>query len=175
VAWIGLDTWSGKAPGAVSDGAVATAAAASGAAAAAVAAGPSRGSPAGGSTSSHAHGADDPRIRPLPTGPVNHPPAALAARTALRTPTVLPAPRWSILAAAAALIVAVVGLNAGLLFTAPPDSRVAAATGAELIRDGEATALVAGTELEPADEIRVAGGGSAALQLGGSRSASRRR
>ena len=141
----------------------------SGGAVAAVAVDPSRGSPAGGSTSSHAHGADDPRIRPLPTGPVNHPPAPLAVRTGLRTPTVLPAPRWSILAAAAALIVAVVGLNAGLLFTALPDSRVAAATGAELIRDGEATALVAGTELEPADEIRVAGGGSAALQLGGSR------
>jgi hypothetical protein len=154
-AGIGFDTWSGAAAG--------------GAAAGAVAADASWGSPAGGSTSSLAHGADDPRIRPLPTGPVNHPPAALVVRTALRTPTVLPAPRWSILAAAAALIVAVVGLNAGILFTAPPDSRVAAATGAELIRNGETTALLAGAELEPADEIRVAGDGSAALQLGGSR------
>lgn len=161
----GLDTWSGAAAGGHAAGAVAAAAVASGA----VAADPSWGARTGGSTSSHAHGADDRRIRPLPTGPVKHPPAALAARTALRTPTVLPAPWWSILAAAAVLIVAVVGLNAGLLFTAPPDSRVAAATGAELIRDDEATALVAGTELEPGDEIRVAGDGSAALQLGGSR------
>jgi hypothetical protein len=170
----GLDTWPGAAAGglaagAVAAGATAAGAAVSGATAGAGAADASWGSPGDGSTSSHAHGADDPRIRPFPTGPVNHPPAPLAVRTALRTPTVLPSPRWSILAAAAALIVAVVGLNAGLLFTAPPDSRVAAATGAELIRDGETTALAAGTELEPADEIRVAPDGSAALQLGGSR------
>src|SRR3990170_9019153 len=43
-AGIGLDTWSGRAPGALSAGTVA--------------ADPSWGSPAGGSTSSHAHGAD---------------------------------------------------------------------------------------------------------------------
>jgi hypothetical protein len=171
-AGVGAETWSGTAGGAVACGGVAGAAGAAARgtiAGGAIAVDPSWDSPARGSTSSRAHGADDARIRPLPTGPVDHPPATLAVRTALRTPTVLPAPRWSILAAAAILIVAVVGLNAGILFTAPPDSRVAAATGAELVRDGETTALVAGTELEPADEIRVAGDGSAALQLGGSR------
>ena len=122
-----------------------------------------------GSTSSRARGADEPRIRPFPTGPVDHAPARLSVRTSLRTPTVLPAPRWSILAAAAAIVVAVVGLNAGILFPAPPVSRVTAATGAELVRDGRATPLTAGSELLPADEIRVAAAGSVALTLGDNR------
>jgi len=122
-----------------------------------------------GSTSAWAHGADGPRIQPLPTGPVDHAPARLAVRTSLRTPTVLPAPRWSFLAAAAAVIVAVVGLNTGILFPAPPVSRVTAAVGAELVRDGQATPLTAGSELLAADEIRVAATGSAAIVLGDSR------
>jgi hypothetical protein len=122
-----------------------------------------------GATSSRARGADDPKIRLLPTGPVSHEPARLAVRTATRIPTVLPAPRWSILAAAAAIVVAVVGLNAGVQLPAPPDSRVAAAVGAELIRAGQTSALVSGAQLRADDEIRVAAGGSAALQLGDSR------
>ena len=122
-----------------------------------------------GSTSSRARGADDPRIRPLATGPVEHAPTRLAVRTSLRTPTVLPAPRWSILAAAAALVVAVVGLNAGVLFPTPPVSRVTAAVGAELVRDGVTSPLTAGSQILPADEIRVAATGSVALALGDSR------
>jgi len=123
----------------------------------------------GSSSSSRARGADDPRIRPLPTGSLDHAPARLDARTSLRMPTVLPAPRWSILAAAAAVVVAVVGLNAGILFQAPPATRVAAAVGATLVRDGEATPLILGAELQAADEVRVGESGSATLVVGDSR------
>lgn len=126
-------------------------------------------SASGGSSSSRARGLDDPRLGPLPTGPVAHAPAPLTARTSLRTPTILPAPRWTILAAAAALILAVVGLNGNLLFPAPPERRVVAAAGAQLIRAGEATELAAGARLEAGDEIRVSADGSAAVQLGESR------
>jgi hypothetical protein len=122
-----------------------------------------------GSTSSRARGLDDPSLRPLPTGPVAHVPARLTGRTARRTPQVLPAPRSTVLAAAAAIIVAVVGLNAALLFPTPAESWVASATGAELIRDGGTTALMAGTELEIGDEVLVGPEGAAALRLGDSR------
>lgn len=121
------------------------------------------------SSSSRARGVDEAWLHPLPTSPLAHPPTRLRARPALRTPTLLPAPRWSILGVAATLIVAIGVLSGNLLSSAPPESRVAAAVGAELTRRGEATILAAGTQLEAGDEIRIAGGGSASLQLGASR------
>ena len=120
-------------------------------------------------SSARARGLEDARIRPLPTGPVAHIPARLAGRTARRTPQVLPAPRWTFLAVAAAIIVAVVGFNSPLLFPAAPETRVASAVGAELVRDGATSELVAGSQLEAGDELIVGRGGSAALQLGDSR------
>lgn len=105
----------------------------------------------------------------LSTGPVTHPVVPVRARVTARTPTILPAPRWTVLTAAAALIVAIVGLNANLLVPVPPSSRVTAAAGAELVRDGAATALAVGTELRSGDEVRVSAAGSANLLVGENR------
>ncbi|MES2209751.1 MAG: hypothetical protein V4515_06145 [Chloroflexota bacterium] len=106
---------------------------------------------------------------PAPSAPVSHEPVAVRAHLAARTSTVLPAPRWTILAAAAALIVAIVGLNANLLLPVPASSRVTAAVGAQLVRDGATSPLTAGTELQSGDEVRVSKDGSASLSVGDNR------
>ena len=100
---------------------------------------------------------------------VSHQPAVVIPHLASRNPTALAAPRWPILAAAAALIVALAGLNANAFLPLPAASRVTSAAGAELVRNGAITALTAGTELRAGDEIRVGTDGSAALQIGDSR------
>lgn len=99
---------------------------------------------------------------------ISHQPAVVNPRLAWRNPTALTATRWPILAAAA-LIVALVGLNASTFLPVPATSRVASAVGAELVRNGATTALTAGTELLAGDEIRVGADGAAALQIGDSR------
>ena len=102
-------------------------------------------------------------------GHVSHQPTVVTPHLASRNPTALAAPRWPVLAAAAALIVALVGLNANAFLPVPAASRVTSAVGAELVREGATTALTAGTELRAGDEIRVGTDGSAALQIGDSR------
>ena len=102
-------------------------------------------------------------------GPVRYRPAAVVPHLASRHPTAFPASWWSITAAAAALVVALVGLNANMFLPVPAASRVTNAVGAELIRQGETTALSVGTELQAGDEVRVSSDGSAALQIGESR------
>ena len=126
---------------------------------------------AGGSLSTQARGFDGSARRPVAmvAEPVVHAPIALQARTLRLAPSFLPSPRWSILAVAAAVVVAVVGLNGGLVRPVPAESRVASATGATLIRAGQTLDLTAGTALATGDEIRIADGGSAVLQLGDSR------
>ena len=121
------------------------------------------------SASSWARGADTlrtSRMDALVAGPVAHEPARLAALVRRRTPQVLPAPRWSFLAMAAAIVVTVVALNSNLLRPVLPEMRASDAVGATLIRDGSATALEPGTELLVGDEVRVAATGHATLAFG---------
>ena len=127
--------------------------------------------PAATSASSWARGADTmrtTRIDALVSGPVTHEPARLATLVRRRTPQVLPAPRWSLLAVAAAVVVTVVALNSNLLLPVLPEMRASDAVGATLIRDGAATALEPGTELLVGDEVRVAPAGHASLAFGAS-------
>lgn len=95
-------------------------------------------------------------------------PAHVAPRVARRTPTVLPAPRWSILGVAAVLVASVLGLNVDRFFPAPAPSRVSESVGATLHRGGTTTALAQGTELRAGDVVAVGDGGRATLALGGS-------
>jgi outer membrane biosynthesis protein TonB len=96
-------------------------------------------------------------------------PGHVNPRVARRTPTILPAPRWSVLAVAAVFLASVIGLNADRLFGAPAPSRVTAAAAATIERDGAVTPLAPGTELRAGDTVRAAvRGGAASLALGGS-------
>ena len=87
---------------------------------------------------------------------------------ARKSPTILPAPRWTALAVAAALILSVVGFNASLFRPEAPTAVARVAAGATLVRDGSRAALAAGTELRVGDQIRVATDGRATVDLGGS-------
>jgi outer membrane biosynthesis protein TonB len=82
-----------------------------------------------------------------------------------RTPTILPAPRWTALMAAAVIVVAAVGLS-GRLSPIGPVSRAGAAIGATLTRSGAVTALMPGSELLAGDTIAVGDGGRATLVFG---------
>jgi hypothetical protein len=93
-------------------------------------------------------------------------PRSLAPRVAGRPPVVLPAPRWTALAIAAALILTVVGLQTSIFNPVVPATRASAVAGATLVRDGVASPLTAGTELRAGDEIQTAPDGRATLELG---------
>ncbi|HTC85736.1 MAG TPA: hypothetical protein VK656_03480 [Candidatus Acidoferrum sp.] len=89
-------------------------------------------------------------------------------RVAVHTPSLKRAPSWAA-AIAAGLIIGIVGLGAGrTIFTpvASPASQAVDATGATLVRAGQATTLSAGTALRAGDEIRTAAGGHAVVSLG---------
>jgi ferric-dicitrate binding protein FerR (iron transport regulator) len=75
--------------------------------------------------------------------------------------------RWAVLAAAAALVVAVAGLDLSVRFPARPAARTADAVGAVLVRAGAERPLLAGASLEPGDVVRVGPGGHALVDLGG--------
>lgn len=81
---------------------------------------------------------------------------------------ILPAPRWTALAAAAVLLLSVIGLKAGLVRPPAVTSHAAVASGATLIRDGQQTALAAGNALHVGDEVRVDAGGNTTIALGSS-------
>jgi hypothetical protein len=89
-------------------------------------------------------------------------------RLVRRTPTILPAPRWSLLAIAAVLVASLVGLGSERLFPALPPSRATDAVAAFLVRDGTVTPLTADVEILAGDTVRTDRGGRASLQLGGS-------
>ena len=96
-------------------------------------------------------------------------PRSVAPRVAGRPATVLPAPRWTALAIAAALVLTVVGLQAAVFNPVVPSTRAAAVAGATLVRDGIAVPLRAGRDLRVGDEIRTAANGRATLEIGESR------
>jgi hypothetical protein len=105
----------------------------------------------------------------LPVGSAESRPVALRPQLARRTPAFLPAPRWSFLAVAAALVIAVVGLSGPGPFPAQPLVVAGESVGATLARGTTESALVGGTELLAGDTVRVAPGGHATLELGAGR------
>jgi hypothetical protein len=80
----------------------------------------------------------------------------------------LPAPRWTAIGAAAALLLSVIGLNASLGRPETPAAHATGVSGATIVRDGQASALAAGMALRPGDEVRVRTGGHATIMLGAS-------
>jgi hypothetical protein len=122
-----------------------------------------------GSASAWARGSDafrHPLADTLLSGPVTHEPARVTTLVRRRAPHVLPSPRWSFMAAAAAVVFAVVALNSKLMFPAVPDLRATDAVGATLVRDGVAVALEPGAELRVGDEVTVGSSGHASLAFG---------
>ncbi len=84
-----------------------------------------------------------------------------------RTPTILPAPRWSVLALAAVFVVALLGFNSRGWFTGPAPVRATDVAGASLIRGGTSSALAVGASLEVGDQVSVDQNGHAVLAVGG--------
>lgn len=79
----------------------------------------------------------------------------------------IPTPRWAVLAVAAAVIIAVVGVGVRGFVLTPPEATVALAVDATLVHDGLATTLVAGTDLVAGDRIETGPSGRATLALAG--------
>jgi hypothetical protein len=115
-----------------------------------------------------------PLARPVVRRPVVAPPPLEVARPtgttiAARTPTVLPAPRWTAIAIAAAFILSVVGIQATFELSVPADLRTGEAFGATLVRGGASSPLAPDQELREGDEIVVAEAGHATVEIGRSR------
>ena len=106
-------------------------------------------------------------LRPERAAADRFPVRAVQPRLIVRVPTILPAPRWTALAVAAALILSVAGLNADRWLSGPTNTRAGDVAGATLVRGGYATALTAGAELQEGDVIRTDLDGRATLELGG--------
>jgi hypothetical protein len=83
-------------------------------------------------------------------------------------PLRMPARRALAAGLAACVAVAALVVGSGYFFPARPGATTDAAVAATLIRGGTASALAAGTALGPGDEVRVAAGGRAILNLGSS-------
>ena len=84
-----------------------------------------------------------------------------------RSPPVANVPRWSVAAVAAAVVIAVVGINGRWLQGGPAEASVVGATDAALVRDGARIDLVAGQELRAGDRILTGPDGSATIALAG--------
>lgn len=102
------------------------------------------------------------------TASANDTPRALEPQIARRTPTILPAPRWTVLGIAAAVVVSVLGLQSGLFLPGVPESHASGVVGATLTRDAATTALSSGTELRERDIVSVSADGRATLEFGAS-------
>ncbi len=90
-----------------------------------------------------------------------------ALPVSVRSLTTIPTPRWAILAVAAAVVIAVVGVGVRGFVLAPPEATVASAVDATLVHDGRAVPLVAGAALVAGDRIETASTGRATLSLAG--------
>ncbi|OLE20229.1 MAG: hypothetical protein AUG49_25685 [Catenulispora sp. 13_1_20CM_3_70_7] len=106
--------------------------------------------------------------RPAASEHAVYAPTPVAARVAARTPTILPAPRWTVLALAAAVIVALVGARAWTALPVAPSTRAGDVAGATLVRDGSPSRLEDGAALREGDEIDTAAGGRATIHVGAS-------
>jgi len=83
-----------------------------------------------------------------------------------RVPVLLPTPRWSALAIAAVVLVAVVGLRPFDLRSGPADLRAGDVAAATLTRDGATSELTAAEALRTGDFIETGRDGHATLELG---------
>lgn len=92
-------------------------------------------------------------------------PTPLLPRLAWRPPSVLPAPRWTALGVAAALVIVTLGIDLNRIAPDPVISRVGAVAGATVSRDGATAILLPGAELEVGDVVQVDDGGFATLEL----------
>ena len=81
----------------------------------------------------------------------------------------LPSQRWSALAVAAVVLVAVVGLGPTRLFSGPAELRAGDVAAATLSRDGVTSELTAAETLRPGDVVATGPDGYATLELGASR------
>lgn len=77
-------------------------------------------------------------------------------------------PRFAVVAAAAVIVLAILGSIGGVALPSPSDATAQDTAGATLVRAGQITALGPGTVLRGDDEIRVAPDGRATLALGAS-------
>ena len=109
------------------------------------------------------------RSRPAAAAPEPFAPRQVVPRITARTPRLLPAPRWSVLAVAAAIMVALIGLGPSHLFTRPADLRVGDVASATLSRDGVTTDLASAQVLRAGDLITTGPDGHATLELGTNR------
>ena len=95
-------------------------------------------------------------------------PVATAVTAAGPRLRVAPVRRWAILAAAAVLIVAVLGSTSGQVMSPAVAARTGETVAATLVRGGLAATLTAGMPLQRGDEVRVGPGGRTTLELGAS-------
>jgi hypothetical protein len=92
----------------------------------------------------------------------------LVPSVSARSAGLVPARRWTVLAVAAAVVVAVLGSPSGRSLPTPSETRATEAVGASLFRDGTIQPLVDEMELRAGDEIRIDPDGHATLGLGAS-------
>ena len=85
-----------------------------------------------------------------------------------RIPTRIAPSRWIAAGLAASVALASLLYGSGILWPARTVATTDEAVGATLVRGGASMALVSGTELREGDELEVADGGRATLQIGGS-------
>ena len=92
--------------------------------------------------------------------------AAVPAVARIAKGRVFPAPRWTALAAAAILLLSVIGLNASLVRPQVPTAHASVVSGATLVRDGTTGSLADGAALRVGDEVRVQPDGRATIMIG---------
>jgi hypothetical protein len=93
------------------------------------------------------------------------PAAPRSIHVARRSPTILPAPRWTAVGVAAALLLSVIGFNASLLQPQVQVARTSAAMDATLVRSGASRPLVVGDALQVGDTVVVGPAGQATLAI----------
>ena len=109
------------------------------------------------------------RARAGRAGPERFSPRPVTPRITARPPILLPAPRWTALAIAAVVLVAVVGLGPSRMWTGPAELRAGNVAAATLTRDGVTSELTAAEALRPGDLITTGPDGFATLELATSR------
>ena len=99
-------------------------------------------------------------------GPMASTPHRVSPRITARPPALLPAPRWPILAIAAVVFLAIIGLGPARLMREPAVARAGDVVAATLTRAGTTTELTPATVLHAGDEVATGDQGSAILELG---------
>lgn len=103
---------------------------------------------------------------PVPVGAPVPPPAPIRLADHRRSPARFDVRRWSVLAVAAVLVIAVVGVGFASRAVPTPGAAALAAVNATLTRGGATAALAAGTSLAAGDTITTGEGGAATVTVG---------